>query len=258
MIIDTHVELPQGEDSLDVLDDALEFSGISSVIIVQREPSNSSNQACLNLAKKSDGLICGVVAWAPITNKQLLKAQLSTDNQENMVCGYVVDIHREEAREWSSNEDAHYGARLIHKTVKPLELILQPAQVRGVLPFLDAHPDMPIVLDHCLGEAAESNNAWRQLLREIGRRPHVFYRMSGLAPVANADTACKATESVKEVFDAALDGFGTQRLIYGSGWPVTPARYPVWLNTVDNLIHTLSPDEQADIFGGNAAGIYGV
>lgn len=257
-MIDSHIELPDGGESLDFLDDALEFSGVSGVLAVQREPSGIANRSCLNLAAQSDGLVCGVVAWAPVADDRLLRIQLDADSREPLLRGYAIDIHDRETGAWAGDENVHHGVGLIAGSGKPLDLVLAPRQLPMMLPFLDAHPDLHVVLDHCLGEPAESGGAWQRLLRETGRRPHVSYRLSGLAGVACAETACEATERVKEAFDAALEGFGTRRLLYASGWPVTPARYPVWLNTVDNLVHTLSADERADIFGNNAAEAYHV
>ena len=255
-MIDTHIQLPDAEESLNFLHEALDFSGVSNVVVVQKEPCKKANQASLELAKNSEDLVAGVVTWAPLTDERTLKIQLDEDRRKMHVCGYVADIHREDTVQWRDNEDIHHGVGLIAHSGKPLDLLIKPSQLRNIISFIDAHPDLPIILDHCFGEAAEDTPAWRRLLKEVGRRPHVSYRLSGLAPVASAETACEATESVLAAFNAALDGFGCERLLYASGWPVTPARYPIWLNTIDNLIHELSPEEQSAIYGDNAETIY--
>ncbi len=255
-MIDAHIELPDGEESLNFLDEALEFSGVTGVIVVQREPNQLANQACLDLANNSDGLVSGMVAWTPLADERLLKVQLDADRREKPVCGYLADIHHKNIEQWNSDEDVHHGVGLLAQIGKPLDLLLMPSQLPAILPFLDAHADSPLVIDHCFEDPVTTESFWPQLLREIGRRPHVYYRLSGLAPVANTETAYEATESVKETFNAALEAFGPKRLLYASGWPLAQARYPVWLNTVDNLIHALSNDERAAIFGKNAEEIY--
>ena len=51
-MIDAHIELPQSEKSLGLLEDALEFSGVNEVIAVQRDACESVKQSCLKLAKQ--------------------------------------------------------------------------------------------------------------------------------------------------------------------------------------------------------------
>ncbi|HCI91255.1 MAG TPA: amidohydrolase, partial [Verrucomicrobiales bacterium] len=57
-------------------------------------------------------------------------------------------------------------------------------------------------------------------------------------------------------FDSALSAFGPQRLLFGSNWPRNTIAYPVWLNTVDNLVTHLSEDERDSIYTSNAQEIY--
>ena len=66
------------------------------------------------------------------------------------------------------------------------------------------------------------------------------------------------TDLLRPYFDTVLKAFGPERLMYGSDWPVCKINtsYPVWLNTVDDLIISLSEDEKDAIRQGTAIDFY--
>lgn len=257
-MIDAHIQLTTSESPLESLEDALEYSGVSGVIAIQRKASGLENAACLDFAKASQGLVCGMVAWAPLNDEHLLKVQLDVNSREDLVVGYLTDLQDLDINDWLTDHDVTHGINLIAQHNMPLDVILSVEQMPDIIPFLDAHPNLHIVLDHCVETTPHTNGDWERLLREIGRRPHVFYRLSGLAMGSHSDSAYQLTESLKTRFNAALEGFGSERLLYGSNWPDNQTPYPVWLNTVDNLIAHLSEDERLAIYENNAKTIYNI
>ena len=255
-MIDAHVELSGNEDSLSQLEDALEFSGVNQVIFLQRSFCKSAMQSHLKLAKESDGLIQGVIASAPLFDTRKLRIQLDVESPENMIVGYLADFSDTHGIEDSNDQEVTHGVGLIEQSGKPLDVLLAPDQMRDIIPFLDAHPGLNMVLDHCVGSAISMDEEWQRALREIGRRPHVYYRLSGLATGVTGDTAYQITEATQAAFDSALSAFGPQRLLFGSNWPRNTIAYPVWLNTIDNLVTHLSEDERDSIYTSNAQEVY--
>jgi L-fuconolactonase len=65
-------------------------------------------------------------------------------------------------------------------------------------------------------------------------------------------------ELLKPYFDVVLKTFGTDRIMFGSDWPVCllQSEYSTWVDTITALIKTLTPAEQSAIMGGNAARVY--
>jgi L-fuconolactonase len=59
-------------------------------------------------------------------------------------------------------------------------------------------------------------------------------------------------------FETALEVFGSDRLLFGSDWPVCLLKtdYPTWVDTIAATLNALSKDEQAAIWGKNAQRIY--
>lgn len=58
--------------------------------------------------------------------------------------------------------------------------------------------------------------------------------------------------------DHVVACFGPHRLLWGSDWPVVnlAGGYEKWIAAAETLLAGLSADEDAAIFGGNAARIY--
>lgn len=258
MIIDTHVELKSGENTLAELKDALEFSGVSEVLVLQNEKTNKANRTCVDLAKNSDGLISGVITWAPFADEKKMRIQLNADLRESMIVGYLADLRHTDINTWISDEDVAYGVNLISQHNQPLDLILTNNQIPHLLPFLDAHPDLTIILDSCIGAPLQGDASWKRTMRELGRRPQVYYRLSSLATGIHASSAYELTEHIKPYFDILLTACGAKRILYGSGWPACTSSYPVWLNTVDSLVNKLTDEEKLAIYETNAQAVYDI
>lgn len=257
-MIDAHIQLRANDHFLSSLRSTLELSGSSGVIALQGEQGPTERQKCIDTVKASDDLIHGLVAQLPWTADSKMRVQLESDEREKAIVGYLADTREVEIKSWLNDEDLSYGLQLISDKSKPLDLLTTTAQIPHLLPLIDTHADLHIVLDHCGGSAVAPSDQWQRFIREIGRRPHVYYRLSGLATGLSGNSAYELTDSVKSCFETALEAFGSDRILYGSGWPELEATYPVWLNTVDNLVNNLSEDETDAIYGNNAMAVYGV
>lgn len=257
-MIDAHIQFTGESDYQHLLDDALEFSGISGVIALQGSTDETAKRACLKCAEESDGFICGMVTSAPWADEKKMKLQIDVDVRTDLIVGYLADIRKTNAISWVQDEDVAHNLRLITERNIPLDLLTTTEQIPQLLTLIDSHPSLPIVLDHCSGSTPQSNTSWLRMIREIGRRPHVYYRLSGLTAGIEGDSAYELTELIKPCFETALEAFGITRILYGSGWPHMAATYPAWLNTVDNLVSDLSMDEKEALYGENALSFYGI
>jgi L-fuconolactonase len=95
----------------------------------------------------------------------------------------------------------------------------------------DAVPSLRIIVDHLAGAKGDPAGAvdpqWAEDLHKLARRPGVFLKLSALFDMWNpaADetqpwTAPKEARAYAPWFDLALEAFGTQRVLFGSNWPV--------------------------------------
>ena len=95
-------------------------------------------------------------------------------------------------------------------------------------------------------------------MRELAERERVACKLSGL--VTEADDRAWTPEQLRPYMETALEAFGPARLLFGSDWPVclVACDYARWIGMVEDFVSSLSADEQAAMFGGNAVEVYGL
>ena len=109
------------------------------------------------------------------------------------------------------------------------DALVKPAQLPALLPMLDRHPDLAVVVDH--GAKPDIANGmwepWARLMRAVADNPRVRCKLSGL--VTEAGTGW-TIDMLRRYFDFLVDIFGPQRLMWGSDWPVVnlTATYQSW------------------------------
>jgi len=118
----------------------------------------------------------------------------------------------------------------------------------------DALPESTFVLDH-LGKPAIAAGAladWRELIIPVAALPNVSAKLSGL--VAEADWASWTPADLEPYVATAVELFGTDRLMFGSDWPVleVAATYA----QIKDVMADLLGGVRGDVFGGNAVRIY--
>lgn len=120
------------------------------------------------------------------------------------------------------------------------------------------YPGVDFVVDHGgnpnLGEMQVSPD-WLNSMRMIASHANACCKLSGLLTrlPAGSDTTI-----LREHVAILLDLFGTDRLLWGSDWPVLTkaASYADWLELSQQLLSHLADDEIQAIFSGNTARIY--
>ncbi|HHK5724031.1 TPA: potassium-transporting ATPase subunit KdpB [Serratia marcescens] len=121
------------------------------------------------------------------------------------------------------------------------------------------HDEHWLVLDH-LGkpDIARGARHWAQQIRPLAALPHVACKLSGL--ITEAPGGRWRAEELLPFFDAALEAFGPQRLMFGSDWPVCllAGDYRQVVQLCERALSTLGAAEQAAIWGDTARRIYGL
>jgi L-fuconolactonase len=215
----------------------------------------------LSREAQASALVIGVVAWAPLERPNELEPQL--DWLLGLGGKPIVGVRRSfefEDPGFASRAEVAAGARAAGERGLVVDLVLFSPSLGAVVQLVDACPDTQFVLDH-LGKPRireRVSDPWRSELREVALRPNVVCKVSGLP--AEADPASWTVSDLSPYVEHALDCFGTERLLYGSDWPLTERAggQRRWLDAVRQLIGGLGTDQQLGILGTNARRIYGV
>ncbi len=162
--------------------------------------------------------------------------------------------------------DLVYDAMLYHRQLPELA-----AAARAV-------PELRIVLDHigCIvgvgpyeGRDADNFRVWRAGLAQVAECSNVVVKFGGLGMIVCGARWHEAPDPPASVtlaaawqpyFDACLDLFGPERVMFESNFPVDKAMvsYRTLWNAFKRLTSGCSADERAALFAGTAADTYGI
>jgi L-fuconolactonase len=137
------------------------------------------------------------------------------------------------------------------------DLQLFPEQMRDGAELVGENPETDFILTHCgmlISLDPETTEAWKDGLRTIARLPNLSAKLSGLGTFVHRNDP----ETIAFVYDNAIDILGSDRLMFGSNFPIEK----LW-TTFEDLIaaHRAaaakhSARDQMNIFWGTAERVY--
>ncbi len=230
-------------------------AGVGRTVVVQTVTEPAETTELLALAD-AGGLIAAVVGWADLTDARVGEslASLRAAPGGQFLAGIRHPLLTEPDPLWLSRPDVRRGldavaaAGLVFDLVLPPELL--PAAVRAAADV----PDLTFVLDH-LGNvdvtAEGSDAAWARSFRALAALPNVVCKLSGILGEATADR-------LRPYAEIALEGFGPERLMFGSDWPVSTltAGYGDVVAAARALTAGLTAPERAAVLAGTARAVY--
>lgn len=213
-------------------------------------------------------LIAGVVAWAPVEDLGIVPylARLLAAAGPGQTAGPpVVGIRRGfEAvePEFLLLPEVVAGVRAVGAAGLPFDLLVTAAQLPTATELVRRCPGTRFVLDHLgappRGEAATGR--WRAAIARLAESATVACKLSGLA-AAPADRGWQPAD-IADRLQIALALFGSDRVLFGSDWPVSTGAgsggLASWLAATTSALGRLAAAERAGVLGANARRIYGL
>ena len=236
---------------------AMTSAGIDGTIAVQARQTMDETRWLLDLADASDA-IRGVVGWAPIAGEDFPGVMEEFDGRGKLK-GLRHVIQDERDPHYILREDFNSGIRTMADSGLVYEILIFERHLEDAIHFVDEHPRQPFVLDHIAKPliAAGVLEPWATRMRELGRRPNVCCKLSGMVTEADwrADpAAARSLATLKPYLDVAVEAFGPLRLMAGSDWPVCllATTYAQCFELLRGYFANFSEPERAAIFGGTA------
>jgi L-fuconolactonase len=230
--------------------------GIDGTIAVQARQTVAETEWLLHLAEAS-AIIRGVVGWVPLVDPGV-EAQLEALAARPELKGIRHVLQDEPDDHYMLGEDFQRGVALLSRFGLCYDILIYERHLPQALTFVDRHPNQLFVLDHIAKPRIQAGEIepWKTRIAELARRPNVYCKLSGM--VTEAGWSSWTPAALKPYFDAVLEAFTPQRLMFGSDWPVIQlaSTYERWLATVQAWIAPLSAEERARILGGTAAAAY--
>ena len=233
---------------------------VGGTVLVQTVSDRAETEEFLAAAAASDGLIRGVVGWVDLTagdvSEQIGKLRAGPGGER--LVGIRHQVQDEADPLWLARADVRRGIRAVGAAGLAYDLLVLTPQLDAAREVVEALPEVRFVLDHLAKPpiAAGDWQPWASRIAALAALPNVTAKLSGLVTEAAWDDW--DAERIGRYAGHALDLFGTDRLMFGSDWPVctVAASYDEVFSLAVALTVELNDAERAAVFGDTATRVY--
>jgi L-fuconolactonase len=202
--------------------------------------------------------IVGIVAYADVADSRTLAPRLAALAGSPRVKGVRQNIQGEPAG-FCRRRLFVEGVRQVGRQGLTFDLCVTHDQLSEVIELVCDCPDTRFVLDHCGKPAIRDRclEPWSRQVRRLASHENVCCKLSGLLTEA-ADGCCD--EDLVPYAARVVECFGTERVMYGSDWPVLTlaGKYGDWYGFTERFASGWSASERRHFYADNAIRIYGL
>ncbi|MCS2159358.1 amidohydrolase family protein [Scandinavium sp. H11S7] len=233
----------------------LQRHDIQGTILVQACSSVQETRFLLELAEETD-FVRAVTGWVDLSSPAL-QGYLEALSHP-LLRGFRHQVQDEPSpAQWLADPAINAGLNLLQRQERVYEILVTHRHLPEAVQFAARHDGHFLVLDH-FGKPDLSLGAahWKKQIAPLTALKHVSCKLSGL--LTEPRPAEMSASDLLPYFEVALEVFGTERLMFGSDWPVcllAAADENPW-DLCEQATASLSSDEQAAIYGGNACTVY--
>jgi L-fuconolactonase len=231
-------------------------NGIDASIAVQADQSESETKFLLELAEKNSR-IAGVVGWVDLLSPRV-GDRLEYFSNFSKLRGFRHIAQAEPDDRFLARENFVKGVGQLRTFGFAYDILIYPRQLPAAIDVVARLSEQHFVIDHCAKPEIKSAklSPWTAQIREIAQNKNVFCKVSGL--VTEADWKHWKADDLKPYLDVVFDAFGTERLMFGSDWPVCllAGTYRQVKQLIEDYVKGFSPADKEKVFGGNATRFY--
>lgn len=228
---------------------------ITGCIAVQANQSESENDFLLSMASQNE-IIKGIVGWVDLKSKNL-EERLAYWSAFKKIKGWRHVLQAENS-DFILSKDFAEGIRALNKYNYTYDLLCYHNQLPDIIKLVDKATEQAYVLDHCGKPDVRSQDlkAWSQNIKMLAQNPNVYCKLSAL--LVEADWKNWREIEIFNCFDVIFEHFGTDRIMYGSDWPVVLLSRPYndWFNLVAKYASKFSIQERENLFLNTASSFY--
>ena len=234
----------------------LSANGMDGCVSVQADQSVEENSFLLAHAEKHD-FIKGVVGWVDLQAEDIHE-RLHYYSQCKKMKGFRHILQGEKQRDFMLRPAFRRGISALHAFGYTYDILIFPDQLKFAEKFVEEFPYQSFVIDHLAKPYIKDKkiDEWKMDILALAKYDNVTCKVSGM--VTEADWKNWKNEDFRPYLDVVVNGFGMNRLMYGSDWPVclVAASYTEMLNVVQEYFSTFTEGEQDAFFCGNAVRFY--
>ncbi|MGI9549628.1 MAG: amidohydrolase family protein [Aurantibacter sp.] len=229
---------------------------VDGCVAVQADQTLAETDFLIQLAQEND-FIKGVVGWVDLRTDEI-DMLLEKYHSQKKLKGWRHVVQGEPDHNFLMRPDFLRGISYLEKYDYVYDILIFPHQLGATLEFVKQFPHQKFVIDHIAKPYIKDGffDGWAVLMKEIAKQQNVHCKLSGMITEANYNSW--TPEQITPYMDFTLKAFGTDRIMFGSDWPVclVAGDYGQVKKLVTDFIGDLSDDEQLGIMGGNASKFY--
>lgn len=236
----------------------LEQNQVDGTIAVQADQSEQETMFLLELAAQHE-FIRGVVGWVDLRSDRLPE-RLQFFSQFGKLRGFRHVVQAEADERFMLRKNFLRGIGEVEAFGFTYDILIYARQLPAAIELAGKFPRQKFVLDHIAKPPIKAGEiaGWERDIRELATAANVWCKISGM--ITEADWHNWRAGDLKPYLDVVFDCFGTERLMFGSDWPVCllAGSYGRVKEIVANYTEALPRSAKDNIFGGNAARFYGL
>ncbi len=231
-------------------------NGIDGCVAVQADQTLAETDFLLNLAEEHD-FIRGVVGWVDLRDENVDET-LRKYHSHKKLKGWRHIVQGEADSNFLLRSSFVRGISYLKKYDYTYDILVFPHQLGAVLEFVKRFPSQRFVIDHIAKPYIKDGfyEGWALLMQAIAQQENVYCKLSGM--VTEADYQSWTPEQLHPYLHHVLEVFGSDRLMFGSDWPVclVAGGYSAIKQIVSDFIAELGENDRNMIMGENARAFY--
>lgn len=253
--IDNAMEVLRRDFMPDEFQDVLMEKNMTGCVAVQAEQSEAETSFLLNLAAKHT-FIKGVVGWVDLCEPKVAE-RLAYFAADSAFKG-VRHILQSEPDDFMLGKAFCNGIAQLEQFNLSYDILVFPNQLKNTVKLVERFPEQRFVLDHLAKPYVKDGkiSVWKTDIEILAKHKNVYCKVSGM--VTEADVLNWKENDFKPYMDVVFEAFGTNRIMFGSDWPVCllAGDYSRVLSLTENYIRQFTNEEHRMIMGKNATDFY--
>jgi L-fuconolactonase len=234
----------------------LNDNNMDGCVAVQADQSENETHYLLNLAAKNNW-ICAVVGWVDLQAKNI-EERLSYFSKFDKLKGFRYIVQTEPDDNFMLGHAFQRGIGFLKQFNFSHDILIFPRQLPAAIRLAQNHPQQTFILDHIAKPLIKDHKMepWAAGIKKLSENPNVYCKVSGV--ITEADHQMWTKEEIFPYLDVVFNSFRTDRLMFGSDWPVCllAGSYPQVIGLIREYSKNFSKEDKEKLFGGNAANAY--
>lgn len=185
-------------------------NGMDGTVVIQAEDSENETEFLLDLASKND-FIKGVSGWVDLTAGNA-EERLEFFSDNSLLIG-IRHIVQDEPDDFLLRSDFQKGISVLSRFGLAFEILVYQNQLQAAIQLVRRFPAQKFVLNH-VGKPNTMeiiDKEWKKEINNLAESENVYCKLSG---------SVWSNKDYYQVLDTVISAFGTDRVMYGSDWPV--------------------------------------